>query len=113
MALERADARQARHANTGGGCGGTEACLPPDRDPEPAAVCGRTAAALSRRRRCRPAQPRCAAAWGYGASTAVIRKSMLEPLDAQLFATGKFNTLLSYPHVVAVLRQKAAPELVE
>jgi uncharacterized RDD family membrane protein YckC len=47
------------------------------------------------------------------AGTAVIRKSEFQPLDPVLFAIGKYNTLLAYPHVVTVLRQKAAPELVE
>jgi uncharacterized RDD family membrane protein YckC len=47
------------------------------------------------------------------AGTVVIRLSRLNAVDPAAFSAGKYNSLLAHPHFVAVLRQKATPELVE
>lgn len=47
------------------------------------------------------------------ANTVVIRQRPLAPLDPTVYATVRFNSLLEYPHIVAVLRQRSAPALVE
>lgn len=47
------------------------------------------------------------------ANTVVIRQNRFEPVDPAAFATPRYNSLLDYPHLTAVLRQKAAPALVD
>lgn len=46
-------------------------------------------------------------------NTVVIRQNRFEPVDAAAFATVRYNSLLDYPHLAAVLRQRAAPALVD
>jgi uncharacterized RDD family membrane protein YckC len=47
------------------------------------------------------------------ANTVVIRRRPSVPPNPSTLATGKYNSLLDYPHVTAVLRQRSAPALVE
>jgi uncharacterized RDD family membrane protein YckC len=47
------------------------------------------------------------------ANTVVIRQNRFVPLDPAAVAAARYNSLLDYPHLVAVLRQKSAPALVE
>jgi uncharacterized RDD family membrane protein YckC len=47
------------------------------------------------------------------ANTVVIRQRSLEPLDPAVYAVARYNSLLDYPHIAAVLRQRSAPALVE
>ena len=47
------------------------------------------------------------------ASTVVIRQNRFTPPDPVLYTTSRYNSLLEYPHIVAVLRQKSSPALVE
>lgn len=47
------------------------------------------------------------------ANTVVIRQRSLEPLDPAVYATARYNSLLDYPHIAAVLRQRSAPALIE
>ena len=47
------------------------------------------------------------------ANTVVIRQSRLSPVDPAVFAAGRYNSLLDYPHIAAVLRQRASPALVD
>ncbi|HTA43135.1 MAG TPA: RDD family protein [Bryobacteraceae bacterium] len=47
------------------------------------------------------------------ANTVVIRQNRFEPVDPAAFATARYNSLLDYPHLTAVLRQKASPALVD
>ena len=47
------------------------------------------------------------------ANTVVIRQRSLEPLDPAVYAVARYNSLLDYPHIAAVLRQRSVPALVE
>lgn len=47
------------------------------------------------------------------ANTVVIRRSRFAPPDPASLAAVRYNSLLEYPHVVAVLRQRSTPALVE
>jgi uncharacterized RDD family membrane protein YckC len=47
------------------------------------------------------------------ANTVVIRRTRFAAPDAASLATVRYNSLLDYPHVVAVLRQRSTPALVE
>ncbi len=47
------------------------------------------------------------------ANTVVIRQRSLEPLDPAVYAVARYNSLLEYPHIAAVLRQRSPPALVE
>lgn len=45
------------------------------------------------------------------ANTVVIRQNQFKPVDPAVFATARYNSLLDYPHLTAVLRQKSSPAL--
>lgn len=47
------------------------------------------------------------------ANTVVIRQNRFEPVDPAIFAAARYNSLLDYPRLAAVLRQRASPALVE
>jgi len=47
------------------------------------------------------------------ANTVVIRQNQFAPVDPAIFATARYNSLLDYPHLAAVLRQRSAPALVD